>query len=178
MACLTGCNNTLPEVEFSDECGGEVWQSEIEHIYMAKSDANDLVDVTDPVEWGGRLDQAAVVGQEIRTLTGIGEKQAAQPVLVPISKQRTKRVNAAHTLTFTIDDVSDKNYAAALVLQCGSRKKFWWTNRGGHIFGGNTGIVADLDVNPVHGSGDEIEKIVLTFTWKDKQDPQRNLSPL
>lgn len=174
MAC-----QPLPAVSFSDECAPDTLASEIEEIFVANADADDLTDVEDPVEWATLLSQTVVTtGNEIRRLTVIGDKPAATPITVALSKRRNKVIDASHVLNFEIDDVSTQNYAAVLAWQTGVRLKVWYKTRGGMLYGGNTGVIADVVVNPVLGRGEEIEKIIGTFSWKNISDPSRVVSPI
>lgn len=173
MAC-----QQLPAVSFNDDCNPDVFGSEIEELFIANADATALTDWSSGAEWALRLDQAGVVGDEIRRLTVTGDKPAASAVIVAISKRRNKKIDANHVINADIDDVSATNYTAALAWQNGVRVRVWWKNRGGNLFGGNEGILVDLDANIVHGRGDEVEKIQLTATWNSKTDPLRIVSPI
>lgn len=175
----TGCETDLPEVQISDDCPGDIVASEIEEIYIAKADAAAFSDWTQPSEWSSRLSQSLQAsGNEIRKLIGIGDKPAATPVIVNSAKRQKKKIDAAHQLNFTIDDVNQKNWDAATKLQCGSYKRIWYKVRGNRLFGGNSGVLVFLDVNPVFGSGDEVIKLVLSATWNTKQDPEMCVSPI
>lgn len=174
VTCQTGCDDDLPSVSFNDDCGSEVHQSEIETLFVSKAGSIAFTDWTDPAEWSTRLSQTAnLTGNEIRALTVIGDKPAAQASVVNISKERTKKVTATHVINFEIDDLTQQNYEFALKMQCGVRKRFWYKTRGGKQYGGNAGILATIELNPVLGRGDEIEKLVGTITWKSKLDPER-----
>lgn len=173
MACIT-----LPAVSFSD-CNPDVNQSEIEDIFIASADADDHPDWTDPAEWATLLSQTlTATGNEIRRLSVIGDKPAATAISVQAAKRKTIRIDATHVINFEIDDVSTENYAATLAMQAGVLMKVWYKTRGGFLFGGNTGIVATVDINPVLGRGDEIEKLVGTISWNSKTDPIRIASPI
>lgn len=177
--CVTsGCETDLPEVQISEDCPGDIFGSEIEEWYVAKHDAAPFADWSDAAEWATRLSQSLSVGNEIRKLIVTGDKPAAQSVIVNLSKRKKKRTDANHTLNLDIDDVNQKNYDFATKLQCGSYKRIWYKTRGGHLFGGNEGILVYVDINPVLGRGDEIEKINVVCTWNNKQDPERIDSPI
>lgn len=174
MACVA-----LPDFSFSAACAPDAKSSEIEEIYVANADADTLADWTVVGTWTALLDQSATAsGNEIRRWDVIGDKPAATAVVAALSKKRTKKIDATHVINFEIDDVSDENYAAATELQVGANVKIWYKTRGGHLYGGNDGIVAAIDINPVLGRGDEIEKLVGTLSWNSKTDPERVVSPI
>jgi hypothetical protein len=176
--CTTG-DNVLPEVEFNEDCGTESYASEIEELFIAQADAVPFTDWADPTEWATRLSQSSVAsGNEIRRLTGVGDKPAAQDVIVNVSKRRKKKLDATHQINFDVDDVSSKNYDAFRTFQKGVYKRVWVKNRAPNMFGGNEGIKAFIQATFQMGRGDEIEKITLTITWNDKQDPERIVSPI
>lgn len=176
---MPDCNYTLPEVDFSEDCAGETYASEIEELFIAKADAIPFTDWEDAAEWASRLsDTASVSGNEIRRLIVIGDKPAAQSVMLTVSKKRKKKVDATHQLNFDVDDLTQKNYDFALAMQEGRMVRAWWKNRGQNMFGGNEGVLAFMEINPVSGRGDEIEKLIGNLAWNSVSDPERVASPI
>lgn len=175
---MADCNYVLPAVSSSDDCAGDTFASEIEELYIAKADAIAFADWTDPAEWATRLSQTLQVGNEIRKIIVIGDKPAAQSNILNVSKKRKKKVDASHVLNFDIDDLTQDNYDFARDMQKGYQVRAWYKNRGGNMFGGNEGVLAYLEINPVLGRGDEIEKLVGSLSWNSVQDPERVTSPI
>ena len=178
--CASGCAPAgLPTVSF-DDCQPEINHSEVEELFIAKTSAIDFTDWTSPSEWATRLSQSATsTGNEIRRLTVIGDKPAAQPEKKVISKKRTIKLDATHTLNCEIDDTNNTNYTAMRSWQCsGNKAKIWYKTRGGKLFGGNSGITADTEFWDILARGDEHEKITAVFNWFSKFDPERCTSPI
>ena len=70
--CPDDCSG-LPAVDF-DICAPELHYGEVAKVYLAAADADDFTNVEDLAEWTTRLDDSATAtGDEIRTLTVIGE---------------------------------------------------------------------------------------------------------
>ncbi len=176
--CAADCaTQALPKVNFS-ECGYEINSSEIEDIFIGKADIDPLDDWSDPAEWATRLSQTAVLGQEIRRLTVVGDKPAPAETKKTISKGRETVIDRTHTLNFDVDETNDDNYEMMRAIQCGGKFRIWYKPRGGKLYGGSNGILVSLSGFDVLARGDESEKFQYTATWKNLFDPPRIDSPI
>lgn len=177
--CATDCGTALPPVNFSN-CSPQVSYSEIERAFFAKPIAAAFADWTSPTEWTARINPSTTVGDDyIRELHVIGDKPAATPVTIQISRGRNITIGKDHTVNLTIDDISDETYEFFRALECGSQVKFWYETAGAKAYGGNEGIIADVVANSVLNRGrDQIENINLTLTWRAKFSPERTDSPI
>lgn len=177
--CSASCDADLPQVNFSD-CAPEVIFSEIQRIFVAKATAAPFTDWTQAAEWTTRLSQTTTTGNDyIRPLTVIGDKPAAAGVSKDISNGRKVVVGKDHTINFTIDDVSQENYEFMRALECGGKFRMWYETAGGKMYGGNEGILVDIDANVVDNRGrEEIETINGVITWRAKFSPERTDSPI
>lgn len=177
--CSASCDAALPVVGFSD-CAPNVVYSEIRRVFLAKATAAAFTNVSDASEWIDRLSQTNIVGDDyIRPLTVIGDKPAAASVIKDISNGRKSVVGKDHTLNFTIDDMSNENYEFMRALECGGQFKMWYETEGGYMYGGNEGILVNIDANVINNRGrEEIETIAGVITWRAKFSPERVVSPI
>lgn len=177
--CPDNCSSTVAEVEFS-VCAPKVNQSEIKRLFIAPADAPAFTDVAAASEWTTRLKEDTGTGDVIRPLTVIGDKPEAAGVEREISNRRRIRIGKDHTVNFTIDDVSDKNYEFMRATECGSGTyRIWYETHGGYLYGGNEGIKASVSMGLVQNRGaDEIETINGVATWRTKFHPERVVSPI
>jgi hypothetical protein len=175
--CNDFCTSTVPPVRFS-ECSPSIITSEIDYIYVARI-GNPLTDWTSVSEWNTRIDNTMGSANSIQKWTVIGDKPKSEPSTRTISGGRTYTVTRAHTLNFTIDDLTLENLSAVINFQCGGTFLIWYSIAGGYLFGGNDGIEASLEMGTVHtASRDENSTIQGSWTWKNKHDPQAILNPM
>lgn len=177
--CSSSCNAALPGVSFSD-CNPNIVFSEIRKIYVAKATAASFENWGEAAEWITRISAASTTGDDyIRELTVIGDKPLAAGVVKEISNGRKKKIGSDHTLNYTIDDMSQENYDFMRALECGGKFKVWYETEGGYMYGGNDGILADIDSGVVNNRGrEEIETINGVVSWRTKFSPERILSPI
>lgn len=176
--CPTDCSSLLAEVNF-DRCNPVVNLSEIRRIFVAKVTAAPFTDVAAITEWTARLSEDSTDVDAIRPLTVIADKPAPASITKDISNGRKITVGKDHTINYTIDDTSDKNYEFMRTMECGGQFRLWYETEGGYIYGGNDGIPATLTADDVLNRGrDEIETIVGTATWRSKFSPERDISPI
>lgn len=179
ITCPTDCGGTLPPVNFSS-CAPTILESEIVRIFVARATAAAFTDAGSATEWNTRISQTDIEDPDtIRVLTVIGDKPAATSTPRDISNGRQVTPFKEHTVNVTIDDATQENYEFMRNLECGGQVKVWYETAGGKLYGGNTGIEkARLDLNQVLASGDEIETIQGTVTWRNKHHPERTDSPI
>jgi hypothetical protein len=178
--CGTDCNSLLAPVNF-DKCNPTVLLSEIRRIFVASQGAASFADWTNATEWTTRISESNSSINAIRPLTVIADKPAASPVTAAISNGRTVVIRKDHTINWTIDDVSEVNYAFfRSVIECGGNVKIWYETEGGYLYGGNDGVdpAKMLGDDLLPRGVDQFETIAGTITWKDKFSPERVLSPI
>lgn len=178
IVCPTTCESSLPPVNFS-ACAPTILESEIVRIFVARATAAAFTDWNLATEWETRISQTDIANEDaIRVLTVIGDKPAPTSTPRDISNGRQVTPFKEHTVNVTIDDVTDENYEFMRQLECGTQVKAWYETAGGKIYGGNEGITGRLNLDDILPSGDEIETLQGTFTWRNKFHPERVDSPI
>ncbi len=178
IICGDDCDFTLPVVDFAD-CNPEVNESQIQKIYEAKPTAANFSDWTSPTEWAARLSQTSTDPDAIREYTVIGDKPKPEATEKIISGERTVRVNKKHTINFDIDESNAINHDAVRNHKCISQVKIWYQTKSGHLFGGNEGIEASIEIDMTlsRTSGD----LILyqgTLKWDNRDLEERCVSPI
>lgn len=178
ITCGTGCDFELPAVDF-DECDPEVNESQIQKIYVAKTTASDLSDWTSAVAWAARLSQTDTGANAIREFTVIGDKPLPSSTEKEISGGRKIQTNKQHVINFDIDETNATNHDAVRNAKCITQVKVWYQTKSGHLFGGNAGIEASLNIDMTlsRTSGDYI-LYQGTLKWESKDTEERIVSPI
>ena len=79
-------------------------------------------------------------------------------------------------LPLMMDDLSDKVYDN-LRSMANKTLRMWFIS-GGYLFGGEQGLIVDIDTWPVIEEGeDSIHKYHIHATWRDRYSPKRTPSP-
>lgn len=177
--CPDDCSGLLPETNFNN-CNPTILASEIIRVFWATANAAPFTDWKSETEWIERVSQTDVADPDtIRVLTVIGDKPAPTSTPRDISGGRQFTPFKEHTLNVTIDDVTDENYEFMRALECGAIGKVWYETEGGKLYGGNSGIEkARFNLDDILPSGDEIETLQGTVTWRNKHHPERTDSPI
>lgn len=169
--CPEDCTSNLPVFNFT-ECAPVLLEGQITDFFIGKS-GQPFVDWHDADEWETRVSNTSTADNAIRHLAVIGDMPAASSTEKTISHRRVVKTGKTRTINYVIDDVSDENYDAARQLECGGSRPVWFLS-GGKLFGGNEGILVNLDMNPViPNSLDEFQTLVGTAAWKTKFSPER-----
>lgn len=178
VICEADCDFNLPEVSFAS-CNPEVNESQIEKLYIAKPTAADFSDWTTATEWTNRLSQTANDADSIREYTVVGDKPLPEKTSKVISGGRTVNVGKKHTINFDIDESNAINHDAVRNHKCIVEVKFWYQTKSGHLFGGNTGITASMEVDMTLGRGDgDIILYPGTLKWDSLDLEERTTSPI
>jgi len=162
-------------VASADLCAPNTHYGQISMLMFTRN-GDGLTDVTNDAEWATRIDNAStgttalpVSGDaDIRQLFGIGSLTAPDRPEVEISRKRKVYGEPDFTLTFAVDDTSDTNWNNFMGgLPTGGQVYSVWFGTEDRIFGGNDGITATIIANPeIPESAEELQKIILTVTWK------------
>lgn len=176
--CQDGCDAIPPELSFTD-CDPEVHEAEIDRIFFMSLGGNPLNDWTDPTEWASRLSNTSNDVNAIRYMNVVGEKPAAEGDAKKISRNRKIKMQKVHTINFDVDETNTTNYDALRELECGGNFYVWYQTAGGHLYGGNVGIEAFIDINDVIAKDrTELELFVGTITWDYKFHPEMIDNPM
>lgn len=177
--CSTTCDSDLPEVKF-DQCNPQADFSEIRRIFMAKATAASFTNWANASEWNARISADSVVGDDyIRALTVIGDKPVPTAVSKDLSNGRKKVIGKDHVINFLIDDITDENYEFMRALECGGQYKFWYETEGGHMYGGNDGILANAKLDSQLNRGrEEIGALIGVLDYRAKFTEERTVSPI
>lgn len=169
---------TLPEVDF-DYCDPEVKQSEIQRIFLRRTNSADFNDWTQPDEWTTRISETDAGANAIRALTVIGDKPLPNAPKKLISSGRYVIPRKEHTVNFTIDEVSDANHDFMQAVENNKRYKMNYETMGGFMFGGNQSIECEVNIEMVlaRGAG-EIMVYQGTLVWVSPNTEERCQSPI
>lgn len=163
-------------VASADLCAPNTHYGQISMLMFTRN-GDGLTDVTDDAEWATRIDNASTGLSalpaspslaDIRQLFGIGSLTAPDRPEVEISRKRKVYGEPDFTLTFAVDDTSNTNWNNFMGgLPTGGQVYSVWFATEDRIFGGNDGITATVIANPeIPESAEELQKIILTVTWK------------
>lgn len=163
-------------VASADLCAPNTHYGQISMLMFTRN-GDGLTNVTNDAEWATRIDNASTgltalpnspSKADIRQLYGIGSLTAPDRPEVEISRKRKVYGEPDFTLTFAVDDTSDTNWNNFMGgLPTGGQVYSVWFGTEDRIFGGNDGITATIIANPeIPESAEELQKIILTVTWK------------
>lgn len=174
--CPTGCSGIVPSVDFNI-CDPAIHFGEIEHLYIASGDAEPFTDVEDLAEWVSRISEDSQEVNAIRDFNVMADLPAATADEIILSLGRKIYSPATHTINFDIDEVSDLNYEFARVTSCNTLYRVWFATES-HIYGGNDGILATVNIRPVIERGQKsVNKLTGTVTWEAQFSPERHDNP-
>ncbi len=163
-------------VASADLCAPNTHYGQISMLMFTRN-GDGLTAVTDDAEWATRIDNASTGLSalpaspglaDIRQLFGIGSLTAPDRPEVEISRKRKVYGEPEFTLTFAVDDTGNTNWNNFMGgLPTGGQVYSMWFGTEERIFGGNDGITATLIANPeIPESAEELQKIIVTVTWK------------
>lgn len=163
-------------VASADLCAPNTHYGQISMLMFTRN-GDGLTNVTNDAEWATRIDNASTgltalpnspSKADIRQLYGIGSLTAPDRPEVEISRKRKVYGEPAFTLTFAVDDTGNTNWNNFMGgLPTGGQVYSVWFGTEDRIFGGNDGITATVIANPeIPESAEELQKIILTVTWK------------
>lgn len=128
----------------------------------------------------GAISNTDVTGAKSKWLVGEGGVGVPEKTVDEYPKRKTRVNFRTYSLVFVIKNLSDEQYDFLRQLQCGNTDyRIWYSNVGGHIFGGTTGIdVSGVDVDfPLESDRNAKESATLTITWEADGDAERGNAP-
>ena len=169
----------LPAVT-ADFCSPDINFGEIDKIYFT-NDGAPLTDWNDLAEWNTRLDNADVTpdNDKIRFLHVIGDKPAPEKPVIEFSQGRKTYPDPDHTINIRVDETGADNYALLLFLEqnAGQQLRMWY-QAGKYLYGGNEGILANLNLDDIIPESDEeLNTFAGTITWEGGH-PERIANPM
>ena len=168
--CPTGCTSTLPTVSFSD-CAPELGFGEIQSIFIGGSTVDPFNNPATP--WTSLAAWTTAIGTTLVELVVSADLPAAAADELVISKGRKVYTPASHTINFDIDDVTASNYEFGRMTSCNSKYRIWFATPE-YMFGGNDGILVNINVRPVIERGiKSLNKLMGTITWEAQFSPER-----
>jgi len=178
VTCGSDCDFELPAVSFAD-CDPETNESQIVKIYEAKANAANFANWDQAAEWSTRLSQSSTDPDAIREYTVIGDKPKPESTKRKISGGRTVVTGKNHVVNFDVDESNATNHDAVRGHKCVDQVKFWYQTKSGHLFGGNTGITASIEIDMVLGRAeDDIMLYPGSLTWDSRDLEERCVSPI
>lgn len=168
----------LPVVK-ADFCAPNLNFGEISLIYLG-NEGNPFLDWEDLAEWNTRLDNVDAVDlASIRFIHVQGEKGATEKNKIEYSQNRSVYTEPKHTISITIDETGDENYALIRWLEdnAGQQLRLWY-QAGKYLYGGNSGLPVVLtldDIIPL--SDEELNTFQGTAEFEGKH-PERIVNPM
>lgn len=177
LVCAQNCESELLPVEFS-QCAPELLQAQVSVIYIA-NDGYPLTNWADPSEWATRISQDSTNANAIREITIIGSLADPTVTEKKISGLRTVYSPQEFQITGRIDDNSDTNYDFSRATGCNRQYRVWYGTLGGKLYGGNTGVIANLRMwESIAEDDQEYSVINVQLKWKAKFAPLRIDNPM
>lgn len=177
ITCPSTCSDPMPPVSFS-LCNPTTNQGEIEQILYTNV-GNPLTDETDPTEWATRLGLADSSASKIHRMYLKGEKPEAEGEDVLIDRNVKVSVLKTHRLTGEIYQTNATNYEAMRKMECPRKYLIWYITSGGLLYGGNTGIEANMKMKEViPNDRRQLIKFNVSADWESRISPCRTTSPI
>lgn len=182
LTCPADCDTPLVfgAVAVNQDCTKvEIGGSQVEDLVIVPTSASHPADWTAAADWAGVIDNTSTDGTKAKRLVGEGGIPTPEKVKIAMPKRKSKTKHRTYTLTHTIKNLSDAQYAFGRQLQCGDTSfKFYYGNEL-HLFGGQGGITpkeVDCDF-PLAEGIDDIETMVITIVFDSDGDPARTINP-
>lgn len=173
------CNPVALPPVVADFCAPNVNFGEVDKVFLGNA-GNDFADWTDLTEWNTRLDNVDIAdATKIRTLHTIGSKPATEKNKIDFSQGRSLYTTPKHTLPIKIDETGDENYDLILWTEenAGQTVSLWY-QAGKYLYGGNSGISANLTLDDIIPESDEeLNTFDGVLSWEGKH-PARTLNPM
>lgn len=131
----------LPDVNFATcPAAYQAHESEICDVWMIET--TDGVADAVPTAWYDSDDLDALTG--VHKLTTIGDKPLSEVNELTVAKRWVVFTSRTHTVNIDVTDMSLENYDFIRALQVKPTVAVWYRDIDGYIYGGENGIVCDV----------------------------------
>jgi len=165
--CVTFVTNDCPEV--IELCLSEICK----WMYSCPDPDDPTQPLFAPTDWTAEADWEAAITAGLIGVNVIGDIPEPTQDIVQISKGRQKFGTKTFTANIDIDEWTIDNYEAMRQLSCGATMYNWFQTRSGVIFGGPTGVRADVIKanSPLTRGDNQYKRILIGLEWEAKCDP-------
>lgn len=112
----------------------------------------------------------------LRLVYGRGEKPEPEETLLTLRKNTQVSIGTIHRFVYTIDIIDQTTYQFLLKLQACRGKFHMWYATDTYLYGGQDGIIANVEKVTFDYSGGRGENVKarITFSWSHPNDPERD----
>lgn len=177
ITCPSTCADPMPPVDDS-LCNPVTNVGEIAEILYTNV-GNPLTDETDPAEWATRMALLDANPAKIHRMYVKGEKPEPEGDDIEIENGVKVSAVKVHNINAERFQTSQINYEAMRKMECPRKYLIWYITSGGLLYGGNTGIEANMKQREViPASRRELIKFNVNVNWESKISPCRTTSPI
>lgn len=177
---LTSCAESIPSFANAfDFCAPNFVFGEIEEIIVSPLELESgdpyPTDITSEEEWDLLL--SPEVGDPVAFRIPVrGTIDEPERPEIEASKYRKAWPPKRYNLPCHVDDLSETAYDGLREMM-NKRVRLWWVS-GGYIFGGSTGVEADVDAwLTIEEGEDAMHRYHMHYSWRSRYAPERALSP-
>lgn len=124
--------------------------------------------------WRGLVDNTGNGG--LRLIYGRGEKPEPEETTITLRKNKQVTLGTRHRMVYTVDVIDNSTYQFLMKLQAWKGAYHAWYCTDSYLYGGQDGIIADVEKVTFDFSGGRGEntKARITISWSAKADPVRD----
>jgi len=188
-SCAASCSAETLNAVGSTDCANlsNLELAEINEIYLSEPSATPLQAtnrITTYTAWGSNaaaistwkgLENNDAAGG-LRVIYGRGEKPEPEETTLTLRKGKQVTLGTRHRLVYTIDVIDNKTYQFLMKLQACKGTYHVWYCTDTYLYGGQDGIVADIEKVTLDYSGGRGENVKarITLSWSAKADAVRD----
>jgi hypothetical protein len=118
----------------------------------------------------------ATTAGALRLVYGRGEKPEPEEVQITLRKGKTVSIGTTHRMVYTIDVIDQATYQFLLKLQACKGKFHAWYATDTYLYGGQDGVIADIEKVTFDFSGGRGENVKarITLSWNWANEPERD----
>lgn len=188
-SCAASCSSQTLDAVGDTDCANEenVELSEVNEIFLDEKSTT-AFEPKNPVgtytagadnsasltTWVGAVDNST--SAKVRRIYGVGEKPEPASTQLTFHRGKLYNIGTRHQLVFTVNIIDQDTYDFGRKLQaCGGQYHLWYSTDS-YFYGGDNGIIADIEkvVFPKTGGRGENAKLIITLGWNAKADPIRD----
>jgi hypothetical protein len=179
MASYLDCTPAnLPAVK-ADFCAPDISFGQIKDLYVGYPN-QPFDDVSDLNEWTTRLSNTTLADlTKVRSFFVIGSMPAAESNVIAFSQGRETETPLSHQIPFRVDETDSVNFAFLQFAQANPQRVYAiWFSSGKYLFGGDSGVFANIRMKYVIPESDEeLHYFECIATWKG-ETPARITNPM